>query len=67
MRFFPDNVGFWRKWSVYCIMFIGGCLLATNIFKADPNVVSDAESLMWIGGGALLLGIVMQVLQNRKK
>ena len=48
-------------------MFIGGCLLAINIFKADPNVVNDAEFLMWIGGGALLLGIVMQVLQNRKK
>lgn len=67
MRFFPDNVGFWRKWSVYSIMFTCSCLLAANFFKADPNVVSDAEFLAWIGGGALLLGIVMQILQNRKK
>jgi len=66
MRFFPDNTSFWRKWCVYCIMFIGGCLLVTKIFNADPNVVNDAEFLIWIGGGALLLGIIMQVLQNRK-
>ncbi|MCL2206618.1 MAG: hypothetical protein FWB90_00795 [Fibromonadales bacterium] len=67
MRLFPDNIGFWRKWSAYCIMFICSCMLAANFFKEDPNVVSDAETLVWIGGAGLLLGFVMQFLQNRKK
>jgi len=69
MRLFPkmpDNAGFWRKWNVFCIMFIGGCLLATQFFEAVPEVVDSAEGLMWIGFGGLALGFIVQFFQGRK-
>ncbi|MCL2282576.1 MAG: hypothetical protein FWC26_04590 [Fibromonadales bacterium] len=67
MRLFPDNIGFWRKWSLFCIMFICSCMLAAEFFAKDPNIVSDAEFLAWIGGAGLAIGFVMQLIHNRKK
>ncbi len=70
MRLFPkipDNMGFWRKWSLFFIMFTGGCLLATRFYRNSPEVVDSAETLVWVGGAGLVLGFVMQFLQNRKK
>jgi hypothetical protein len=69
MRLFPkmpDNAGFWRKWNVFCIMFIGSCLLAARFFKDVPDVVDSAESLMWFGAGGLAIGFIAQFLQARK-
>jgi len=70
MRLFPklpDNIGFWRKWNLFCVMFIGGCLLATRFYKGEPEVVDSAELLAWIGGAGLALGFIMQFWQNRRK
>jgi hypothetical protein len=70
MRLFPkmpDNLGFWRQWNVFCVMFIGACLLATRFYRDVPDVVDSAETLMWFGGAGLALGFAMQFLQNRKK
>ncbi|GBU25042.1 hypothetical protein R83H12_01681 [Fibrobacteria bacterium R8-3-H12] len=69
MRLFPkmpSNASFWRKWNVFCIMFIGGCLLAGRFFEAVPEVVDSAEDLMWFGFGGLALGFIMQFFQGRK-
>jgi hypothetical protein len=59
---FPENTGFWRKWNVFCIMFIGGCLLAGRFFE---DVKEDAEKLLWIGGAALALGLIMQFWKGK--
>ncbi|MDR0516644.1 MAG: hypothetical protein LBH25_06315 [Fibromonadaceae bacterium] len=69
MRLYPKmpKVGFWRKWNMYCVMFIGGCLLATRFYKDVPSVVNSAENLMWLGGAGLALGFFMQFWLNRKK
>ncbi|MDR3001665.1 MAG: hypothetical protein LBU89_10420 [Fibromonadaceae bacterium] len=67
MRLFPkmpDNMSFWRKLSVFCVMFTGGCLLASRFF---PETQSNVEILIWIGGGGLALGIIMQFVQEKKK
>jgi hypothetical protein len=69
MRLFPklpDNVPFWRKWNVFCIMFIGSCLLAARFFEAVPEVVDSAEDLMWFGFGGLAIGFIAQFFQGRK-
>jgi len=62
MRFFPKppNMGFWRKWNTFCIMFTGGCLLAMRFYKDVEEVVNSAETLMWVGGGGIVLGLIMQ-------
>ena len=69
MRLYPKmpETTFWRKWSMYCIMFTGSCLLTTRFFKDVPDVVDSAETLMWFGGAGLALGIFMQYWQSRKK
>jgi hypothetical protein len=70
MRLFPrlpDNMGFWRKWNFFCIVFTCGCLLAARFCKEEPEVVDSAEFLVWIGGAGLALGFFMQFWQNRKK
>ncbi|GHV12330.1 hypothetical protein AGMMS49938_04660 [Fibrobacterales bacterium] len=67
MRFFPkfpDNLGFWRKWNVFCVMFIGSCLLATRFYQNNSEVVEKAENLMWFGGAGLVLGFAMQVIKK---
>jgi len=69
MRLFPKmpgNASFWRKWNVFCIMFIGSCLLAGRFFSTVPDVVDSAEDLMWIGFGGLALGFIVQFFQRRK-
>jgi len=69
MRLFPKmpgNATFWRKWNVFCIMFIGACLLATQFFKHVPEVVDDAEDLMWFGFIGLIIGFIVQFFQGRK-
>ena len=63
---FPDNAGFWRKWNVFCVMFVGACLLAARFFKDVPDVVDSAENLMWLGGGGLMLGIILNYFNQRK-
>jgi hypothetical protein len=63
---FPDNSGFWRKWNVFWIMFVGSCLLAIRFFKDVPDVVDSAEDLMWIGFGGLVFGFIAQFFQARK-
>ena len=70
MRWFPklpNNLGFWRKWNMFCVIFTGSCLLATRFYKNMPEVVDSAENLMWIGGAGLFLGFIVQFWQNRKK
>jgi hypothetical protein len=69
MRLFPkmpNGMGFWQKWNFICVMFTGGCLLAGRFFRNSPEVVSDSEFLVWIGGGALALGLIMQFFLTRK-
>ena len=69
MRLFPklpDNLGFWRKWNMFCVMFIGACLLAARFFQNLPEVVNSADTLTWIGGAGLAFGFFMQFWQNRK-
>ncbi|MCL2101197.1 MAG: hypothetical protein FWH22_05730 [Fibromonadales bacterium] len=66
MRLFPkmpDNMSFWRKLSMFCVMFTGGSLLAGRFF---PEARDDVEILVWIGGVGLALGIVMQFVLDRK-
>ena len=67
MRFFPKipDVGFWRKWNMLCVMFIGGCLLAARFYRHVPEVVESAEKIMWFGFGGLVLGVVLNHLSNR--
>jgi len=70
MRLFPkmpDNSTFWQKWNVACIMFTGGCLLATRFYKNSPETVESAETLMWIGAACLVFGFIMRLVQSRKK
>jgi hypothetical protein len=62
----PDNIGFLRKWNMFCIMFICSCLLVTRFFKEVPEVVDSAETLMWFGGGGLAIGLIVQFLKGRK-
>jgi len=70
MRFFPkppENIGFWRKWNVFCVMFTGSCLLAMRFYKNVEHVVESAENLMWIGIGGLALGLIMQFCQRKNR
>jgi hypothetical protein len=70
MRLFPkmpDNIDFWRKWNLFCIMFTGGCLLASRFCKDLPDVVSNAETLACIGGIGLAFGFIMQFLKKEKR
>ncbi|MDR2580637.1 MAG: hypothetical protein LBC85_06565 [Fibromonadaceae bacterium] len=69
MRLFPkwpENIGFWRKWNMYCVMFIGGCLLAARFYQSVPEVVDSVEKLTWVGGVGLAFGFFMQFLKNKK-
>jgi hypothetical protein len=63
----PDNIGFWRKWSMFCMMFIVSCLLAIRFYREVPEMADSVGNLMWLGGAGLLLGFIMQFLQSRKK
>jgi hypothetical protein len=63
---FPDNMGFWQKWNVVCMMFAGSCLLAASMLRDFPEVAESAEQLMWIGGAGMAFGIVMHLLTTRK-
>ena len=70
MRLFPklpDNMGFWRKWNMFFVMFIGGCLLAARFYRHVPHVVDFTENLLWIGGGGLAVGIAMQFIRGGKQ
>jgi len=69
MRLFPKipgDAGFWRKWNVFWIMFTGACLLTRRFFENVPEVVDNAEDLMWFGFGGLALGFIVQFFQGRK-
>lgn len=67
MRLFPklpDNLGFWRKWNVCFVFFIGACLLTTRFFKNSPDVVNSAENLIWLGVAGLAIGFIMQFVKR---
>jgi len=69
MRLFPNmpgNANFWRKWNVFWIMFTGACLLTMRFFEAVPEVVDNAEDLMWFGFIGLALGFIVQFFRGRK-
>jgi phosphatidylglycerophosphate synthase len=63
----PNNSTFWQKWNVFCVMFTGGCLLASRFYQNSPDVVDSAEILIWIGVAGLTFGFAMQIWRNRRK
>ena len=56
--FYKKNMTFWRKWIVFMVGGITGMILAER-FVGEVGESSLFSTVLWVLGGGLLLGVLM--------